>query len=314
MFPPVSIASWFHSDPRYALFSAFSLSSTAGVRTSVHSDPSAKSPLARNWCIQTLTNVMHLALLIGHAISFIIRCSFTCICETAWLQTAAQRPKFYYCCCCCCCCWQTDWSALAAMRTVFKRHLLMQLHALWNRISSAAEPLVRQQHKLHRCCCCWQANLYNAAAAALWASSSSRPWTRHRKERLLAYLLPPNLGSATQVCQPKCYNKDFFRRSTNNGNQYWICIKICFPDHKHQSQYVLRQNRFEYQLMCGTSDLSERSCYRTFRGRLKKTYTGSYEQFRRSETKIVVSSWTPSVRATVSGKTWRLQKTGLLAN
>lgn len=92
---------------RYALFSAFSLSdAAAGFRTCVHSDPLVKSPFANNWCIQALANVIHLAL-IGHAISCIIppRSSFTCISETAWLQTAAERPKF--CCygsnCCWCC-------------------------------------------------------------------------------------------------------------------------------------------------------------------------------------------------------------------
>merc|ERR1719397_178912 len=83
------------------------------------------------------------------------------------------------------------------------------------------------------------------------------------------------------------------------------------------SSGVLRRNRFESQLICGTLELSTEKLSKTeetTRHVLAKKRTENsvkyYEQFRRSETTIIVPSWTSSVWAIVSGKAGWLQKNG----
>ena len=87
------------------------------------------------------------------------------------------------------------------------------------------------------------------------------------------------------------------------------------------SSAVLRRNRFESQLICGTLELSTEKLSKTeetTRHVLAKKRTENpvkyYEQFRRSETTIIVPSWTPPVWAIVSGKAGWLQKNGEVAN
>ena len=113
----------------------------------------------------------------------------------------------------------------------------------------------------------------------------------------------------------------------------WLCLGLIWIDmnsdlfpRPQTSSAVLRRNRFESQLMSAARwTYLQRSCHRASRETeetLEETEENSGhvlavwrdEQFRRSETTIVVSSWTPSVWATVSGKAGRLQETGEVAN
>ena len=297
MVSPVSIVSWFHCDGRYALSSAFSLSdAAAGVcSTSVHSDPPVKSPFANNWCIQTLSNVIHLAV-IGHAISCIIRHVASLVSpRQPGYSTAAQRPKF----CCCCCCWQTNRSALAATLTAVYvqtlQYQLMLLHALWNRITSAADWTERQVSRIsctgagrcHQIYCCYaQSELFLLADPELdtgrkdcWQNWRLPIWAQPHQSRSLRatiymeLFLENHIGlkkwqtmlvHESSIKKSHWHKKKCFFSHPMQGSQFsWRCLGLISIDlifdlssRSQTSSVVLRWNRFESQLICGTLDLS----------------------------------------------------------